>query len=164
MDIISHGLWGGVGFGRKSKQTFWLAFFFGVMPDLFSFGIFFIQRIFTEGFSFAHSGPPDLASIPAYVSTLYNFTHSLIFFGLIFGLVWLFRKQPLTAMYAWFFHIFLDTFTHSTAFFPTPLLWPISDAHVDGISWGHPYIFFTNLGFLVLIYGVWFFKHRTTKG
>ncbi len=154
---------GGVGFGRKSKQTFWLAFFFGVMPDLFSFGIFFIQRLLTDGFNLEHSGPPDLATIPAYVSSLYNITHSFFVFAFIFGLVWILRKRPLTALFAWSFHIFLDMFTHSTAFFPTPFLWPFSDYRIDGISWGHPYIFFTNVAFLVLIYVVWFFEQRKQR-
>ena len=40
MDIISHGLWGGIAFGRKRRSLFWWSFGFGVMPDLFSFGIF----------------------------------------------------------------------------------------------------------------------------
>ena len=40
MDIFSHGLYGGVLTGRKSRKSFWTAFIFGISPDLFSFGIF----------------------------------------------------------------------------------------------------------------------------
>jgi hypothetical protein len=36
MDVISHGLWGGVAFGRKNKKYFWWSFGFGIMPDLLS--------------------------------------------------------------------------------------------------------------------------------
>ncbi len=39
MDILSHGLWGAIAFGRKSRANFWLAFVIGLAPDLFSFGI-----------------------------------------------------------------------------------------------------------------------------
>ena len=39
MDIVSHGLWGAIAFGRKSRSSFWLAFLIGLAPDLFSFGI-----------------------------------------------------------------------------------------------------------------------------
>lgn len=39
MDIISHGLWGGIAFGRKNKKDFWQSFAFGVMPDLLAFGV-----------------------------------------------------------------------------------------------------------------------------
>ncbi len=42
MDIVSHGLWGGAAFGRKNKKSFWVAFLFGVLPDLLAFGPFFI--------------------------------------------------------------------------------------------------------------------------
>jgi hypothetical protein len=39
MDIVSHGLWGSIAFGRKSRSSFWLAFMIGMAPDIFSFGI-----------------------------------------------------------------------------------------------------------------------------
>ena len=159
MDIVSHGLWGSVAFGRKNRRLFWLAFFFGIMPDLFSFGIFFIERILTGNISFEHSGPPDPALIPAYVDTLYNFTHSLVIFALVFGIVWFFCKQPFIPLLAWCFHIVLDIFTHSSAFFPTPFLWPISEYRFDGVSWGHPSIFIPNLILLALAY-IWFFIRK----
>lgn len=45
MDFISHGLWGGVLFGRKNKKTFWLTFLIGIAPDAFSFGIYFLVSL-----------------------------------------------------------------------------------------------------------------------
>ena len=85
MDIVSHGLWGGAAFGRKSKKNFWLAFFFGIMPDLFSFGIFSISTWlgFEERVSYK-SGPPPMDAIPYYVDAFYNVTHSLVIFSLVF--------------------------------------------------------------------------------
>lgn len=163
MDIISHGLWGGVLVGRKTKISFWLAFFFGVAPDLFSFGIFFIQRIFTSGFAFEHqNGHPDISSIAPYVNTLYNFTHSLVIFSVVFILVWLFFERPIYEMLAWMFHILLDIFTHSFEFFPTPFLYPLSNFKVDGIGWGHPIIFFPNLILLIIAYA-WFYRNSKKK-
>jgi len=152
MDIISHGLWGSAAFGRKTKRSFLIAFFFGVLPDLFSFGIFFVQRLFTDGLNFNHSGPPDIATIPQYVDTLYNFTHSIFAFSVVFIIVWLFLERPLYEMFAWLVHILLDIFTHSYAFFPTPFLWPISNFKVDGISWAQPIIFVPNIVLLVVVY------------
>jgi hypothetical protein len=162
MDIVSHGLWGGVAFGQKHKKSFWIAFAFGVAPDLFSFGIFFVQRIFMGGLDFSHHGPPELSSIPAYVDTLYNITHSLVVFAVVFGVVSLLLKRPVIEMLAWPLHIVLDTATHSSAFFPTPFLWPISDFHVDGTSWGHPLIFFPNLALLFVAY-IWFYYSKRKK-
>ncbi|MFZ1626633.1 MAG: hypothetical protein WAT81_02400 [Candidatus Moraniibacteriota bacterium] len=45
MDIFSHGLYGGIAFGRRSRPRYWLAFFFGIAPDLFSFGLFFVLTL-----------------------------------------------------------------------------------------------------------------------
>ncbi len=159
MDILSHGLWGGIIWGRKNRKSFWLSFLFGISPDLFSFGIFTFARVLQmEGGGF---GKPELASIPNYVHTLYDITHSYIVFSVVFLLVWAILKRPLWEMTAWAFHIFLDMFTHSARFFPTPIVWPFSDTSIDGVPWSEPQIFFTNVFFLVLIYGVfWYRKFR----
>ena len=42
MDILSHGLWGAITFGRRSRPSFWLAFGLGLAPDLLSFGILYL--------------------------------------------------------------------------------------------------------------------------
>jgi hypothetical protein len=152
MDILSHGLWGGVAFGRKNRRSYWWAFFFGVMPDLFSFGPFFLQRLWGHGFEF---GRPDATIIPTYVYELYDVTHSLVTFTVVFVLAWLFLRRPMWVMLAWPFHIIMDIFTHSSAFFPTPFLWPILDYRFSGISWGHPMIFFPNVLLLALCYYLW---------
>lgn len=33
MDIVSHGLWGAIAFGRRTRSSFWLSFVFGIAPD-----------------------------------------------------------------------------------------------------------------------------------
>lgn len=161
MDIISHGLWGGVAFGRKSKKTFFQAFFCGVAPDLFSFGIFTAATIIglAERPDWS-AGPPPADMIPGYVSFLYNITHSLVIFALVFGVIWVLWKKPFLPLLAWPLHILLDIPTHSLSFFPTPFLWPFFDGvRVDGIPWSHPYIFIPNVLFLVVLY-MWFFVVR----
>ncbi len=162
MDIISHGLWGGVTVGRKNWKSFLLAFFFGIAPDLFSFGIFFVQRVFTEGFDVSHSGPPEITTIPLYVHTMYDITHSLVVFSIVFIVVWLFFERPVYEMFAWLFHILLDIPTHSSEFFPTPFLWPLSDVTIDGRNWSNPEIFVPNLILLALAY-IWFYRSKRTN-
>ena len=62
MDIVSHGLWGGLAFGRKNKKSFWLSFLFGIAPDFCSFGIFTISTILGfESKDFLSSEPPFCA-------------------------------------------------------------------------------------------------------
>ena len=162
MDFISHGLWGGIAFGRSSRRSLALAFLFGIAPDLLSFGPVVVGAIAAHGLDFSHriGHPPDPAAIPAYVYHLYDLTHSLVVFGLAFALVWLLRRRPLWEMGAWGLHIVVDIFTHSTAFFPTPFLWPLFDVRFDGRSWADPVIFVPNVVLLVVLYAVFLWKHR----
>ena len=160
MDFISHGLWGGVLFGRKDKKTFWTSFFIGIAPDILSFGIFFamvalgiVQR---PNFGV---GSQDPTSFPSIIYTLYDITHSLVIFGAVFLLIWLISKKPFWPLLAWGFHIVLDIFTHSFEFFPTPFLWPISDFKVDAWAWGSWSVFLPNVLALMILY-FWFFVYR----
>lgn len=161
MDILSHGLWGGIAVGRASRRSFWTAFAIGTAPDLFSFGLVFAGGLLTHGLDFFNGlgHPPDPAAIPAYVHQLYNATHSLAVFAAVFGLVWWLRGRPMLELGAWGLHIAVDIFTHSEAFFPTPFLWPLSDARVDGVPWSDPRIFFSNVALLIVTYA-WFYYRR----
>lgn len=163
MDILSHGLWGSLAFGRKNRRSFWTAFLFGIAPDFFSFGAFFISVwLGIQDFPPFSGEPPDPALIPAYVSNLYNFSHSVIIFAITFLAVWLIWKRPFWEMSAWGFHILVDIPTHSYKFFPTPFLWPVSDFKFNGWHWGNPWIFFPNIALLFLLY-LWFFVIRKDK-
>jgi len=166
MDIISHGLWGGIALGRGGKRSFWTAFFFGVAPDFFAFGPMFANGILVHGLDFLGNlgRRPDPSLIPAYVHSIYNVTHSLVVFAAAFTIVWVIRKKPLLEMGAWGLHVAMDIFTHSDAFFPTPFLWPVSDAHFDGIPWGTPIIYFPNLFLLAALYAWFFFARRRRQG
>ncbi len=164
MDIISHGLYGGIAFGRGSKRDYLLAFLFGIAPDLLSFGVFFVLAAFGIGGGLPHrdwQGPPAASDIPAYVTTLYHYTHSLVIFAFVFLLVWVARGKPWKALGAWGLHILVDIPTHSSAFFPTPFLWPLSPLTVSGVSWGTWWIFIPNWLLIATLYGVWW--HRRCR-
>jgi hypothetical protein len=164
MDIISHGLWGSVAAGRKSKKSFWTAFVFGVGPDLLSFGIFFGAGVL--GLSHRpdwEAGPPDPQLIPRYVHSLYDLTHSLVIFAVVFALVWLVRKKPLWEMSGWGLHVLMDIPSHSSRFFPTPFLYPVSDFTINGISWAQPVIFIPNVAGLVVAYLLFLWSWRKRK-
>lgn len=161
MDVLSHGLWGGITVGRRSKKSFWTAFAFGVAPDVIAFGPFLGNRLLLHGADFLeHIGKrPDASLIPDYVYSLYHLTHSLVVFAAAFAIVWIARRKPLVEMWAWALHVCMDIFTHNSAFFPTPFLWPVSDAHFEGIPWSTPIIFFPNLFLLAVLYG-WFLYRK----
>jgi len=163
MDIISHGLWGGIAFGRKSKKDWWTSFAFGVGPDFFSFGLLFVATFLGLSSTPNWSGAPDPSSIPAYVHTLYDITHSLVTFAAVFLVVWMIRKKPLLPMLSWAFHIAVDIFTHAGDFFPTPYLWPFPHPFVNGVPWSNPYIWFPNVALLAVFYLAWFLARKRKR-
>lgn len=156
MDILSHGLWGAIAFGRRNRPSFWLAFVIGLAPDLLSFGILWMAAALdmAETPDFSHGTPPE-ATIPQYVHHLYNFTHSLVIFLLVFLLIGAFRKRPLWELAAWGLHVLVDVPTHSHAFFPTPVFWPFFSWKFDGWQWMTPAILIPNYVLLALCY-TWF--------
>ena len=148
MDTLSHALWGKGLFGYRKYR--WYSFLFGALPDLFSFGIYFLYLlVFTT-----RGGRPSAAEIPEWVYSLYDISHSLVIASIIIFIVYKINKEFAFPMLAWISHIMLDFFTHSIEFFPTPIFWPLSDYHFDGIPWSNPVIFLANvlLIFLLFIY------------
>ena len=71
MDVFTHGLWGGIAFGRK--YYFIPAVTFGVLPDVLAFGPFLGVTALTRGTEYL-SGRPDPAIIPDWVYLVYNTT------------------------------------------------------------------------------------------
>jgi len=63
-------------------------------------------------------------------------------------------------MLAWPAHILLDFPFHTADFFPTPILWPLIEVKFDGISWGTPYVWFSNIAGLIVLY---IFRFRNRK-
>ena len=174
----------------RSKRSIWTAVFFGVAPDLLAFGPFLVSNILTSGTLWPYAqarlktelakgvasistswepnwlsappSPPDPSLIPSYVHLLYGVSHSLLIFAAVFLVVWLIRKAPLWAMSAWGLHIAVDVFSHSEKFFPTPLLFPASEFHLDGISWADPRFMFINYSLLAVSY-LWLYGVRRRK-
>ena len=150
MDTLSHALWGRGLFGYRGNP-YW-SLFFGALPDLFSFGIYFTINLFLSP-SNLKSGKPELEEIPSYVFNLYDITHSLVIALIFIYLIFFFvNKNIAFAMLAWPFHIILDFPFHTADFFPTPILWPILDVKFDGISWSTPYVWFSNIGGLIILF------------
>ena len=118
MDILSHGLWAGaaaksINLRRRKSLNVWLTAFWGVFPDLFAFTIPFIWlflNLLSGSINFSDIHRPTGAepenkllfgngnteqtqsSVAHLTSSLYNISHSLFIFLLIFGLVILIRK------------------------------------------------------------------------
>lgn len=191
MDIFAHVLWANVGarganaiadkksevsenlpgFVGKTRRKFhmhpgWTAFF-GVAPDFFAFTVPFILGVFSiisGKTSFSDFGPHhmrvggfDLASY------LYQFSHSLIIFILVFILVWILSKRPRWELLGWALHILIDIPSHSINFYPTPFLFPISEYRFPyGISWANHVFMIINYSVLAIIWG-WILMRKYIK-
>lgn len=146
MDTLVHGVIGaalfsrtGLAGGRRgpvdergrrqfSDWTLWMAFLFGVFPDLASLGIHFsMELIAGNGF---HWG-----GIPGFVFALYHFTHSLAGIALGYGLLVAWKRTLWLPALAWPLHVLMDVPTHGAGSFMTPILWPFSGWSFAGWSW-----------------------------
>ena len=157
MDTFSHALWGKGLFGYR--KFYWYPVFFGIFPDMISFGVFGIVKFLFNPKSMQF-GKPELSEIPVWVHSMYDFSHSMVI-AMIFVLIFFkFDKNLFFASLAWPFHIILDFFTHSIEYFPTPILWPISDYKFDGIPWSNKYVFGANLIGLIVLFSYRFFKKK----
>ena len=149
MDTVSHALWGKGLFGYRKYG--WYALLFGSIPDLLSFGLYFLFKLISNPTNL-QMGKPNLETIPYWVFNLYDFSHSIIIAFVFIIITFFINKDLCFPMLAWPFHILLDFFTHSAKFFPTPIFWPIFDYKFDGIPWSNPYIWFFNVFCIILIF------------
>ena len=175
MDVVSHGLWAGAAAKAANKQrvekvSVLKTAAWGLFPDVFAFGPAFawlFYLIATGALSFSefpgvhHVGEPASGnSLPALqlASALYNFSHSIIMFALVFLLAWLIMQRPVWEMGGWLLHIIMDIPTHSYAFFPTPVFWPLFGWKFNGINWATLWFMIFNYSALVLAY--WLLREK----
>lgn len=179
MDVFSHGIWSALAAKAANKKikkplNVWLAAFWGIFPDIFAFTIPFIWLFWNlalGNMNFSdfprpeESEPPTEVKFPIFnlASLLYNFSHSLIVFILIFALFWLIKRRLVLELSAWFFHILIDIPTHSYKFYPTPFLWPVSDFKFDGFLWSEPWFMILNYSALAVVFILLRKKYKEDK-
>ena len=178
MDIFSHGLWAGVLYKflnlkirGKKKFNFWLAVFFGVFPDLFAFAIPFVWNFFniligkSSGFPHPDATEPATQALPMFqlANHLYNFSHSIIIFALVFAIAFFIFRKKSFILGAWLLHILMDIPTHTYKFFPTPVFWPLAGWKFSGFSWANPWFLAVDYGLLIIVYSWLIWKERKMK-
>lgn len=153
MDIFSHGLWAGAILGRKKKKKFFVVALISMLPDLFSIGIFWLCVLFgISSMPTWSNWHLDYSSLPSYIDPLYNMSHSLWVFFLVYLLVWIIKARPCQPLLAWGLHILIDIPSHSIFHFPTPFLWPLSNYRYDGISWVENIFLIPDIVILLTVY------------
>jgi membrane-bound metal-dependent hydrolase YbcI (DUF457 family) len=165
MDVLSHGLWGGIAFGRRSRRDYLWAFGLSLLPDVLGEGVMFgVAALAGMPLPSAEHGHPNITEFPLPLQQCYNATHSLAVFAALFLVVWAVRRRPFLPLAAWGLHILIDIPTHSLALFPTPFLWPFSDLKVDGIPWHTPTVLIPNILLLLGAYVWWWRVRRGWRG
>lgn len=168
MDILAHTLWANAGargankLAEKKENKFrihvgWTGFW-GVFPDFFAFTIPFVlafYKIIFGGESFLtirnHHGVSGAFDIASY---LYQFSHSIVIWALVFILVWVIYKRPRYELLGWLLHIVIDVFSHTINFYPTPFLFPISEYRFPyGVQWSNMWYMIINYSALLLVWG-----------
>ena len=168
MDIFAHALWTAaaakIASGKASKplRLRWAAFW-GVFPDVFSFAIPAVVRIWWYATGTTHSLLPDAQSAPRFqfVWHLYHCSHSILVFAAVFGLVWAILGRPLLEMLGWALHILIDILTHQ-GMFSVHFLWPLSSYGFSGIRWEEPWFMAANYGALSMVLAWTWIRHRRT--
>lgn len=179
MDILAHTLWANAGARganalaeKKENKKFhinvgWAAFW-GVFPDLFAFTVpsfiviykIIIGELSTSSIG-AHHIPVAGFDLAHY---LYQYSHSIVVWALVFLIVWLISKRPRYELLGWLLHILIDIPSHTLAFFPTPFLFPLSSYHFPyGLEWSNRLYMIVNYLALFAVWGGILFKKYFKK-
>ena len=70
--------------------------------------------------------------------------HSALVAGAVTLLVWTIRRALWIALLGWWSHIVIDVFTHSADYYPSPVLYPITQRGFDGLAWNTPWFLVLN--------------------
>jgi hypothetical protein len=169
MDTFSHAAWGGVVSQGRGRALAWAGALAGAAPDLLFFIPSKVEQVVERGWAGLRVGtepgiwradgpplPPDL--VEAYWR-YYVHTHSFVWLAVATAAVLLFA--PRHRHWAWLcvpygLHILMDIPTHER--YETRPLWPLSDWHVRGLTWGDPRILVPN--YLALLAAVAWLRHR----
>jgi hypothetical protein len=98
--------------------------------------------------AFAISIPGQEPVLPPLVllvsHTLHCTVHSALVAGLVTLSVWRFKPVFLIPLLGWWSHIVIDVFTHSADYYPSPVLYPITQWGFDGLAWITPWFMVVN--------------------
>jgi hypothetical protein len=158
MDVLAHALWtapAAIAARQRFRHPIHLrwAVFWGVFPDLFSFAVPAVIRIWWYATGVAASLLPDAKSAQRlqFVWRLYYGSHSLVMFAVVFGVVWVLARRPVLELLGWGLHILIDIPTHQ-GIFAVPFLWPLSSFAIYGIRSESYWFVATNYGALLLLF------------
>jgi membrane protein YqaA with SNARE-associated domain len=171
MDLIAHGLWAGLGIrwvSRKravSRPLAVLSLTASILPDLLHLVPVALWAAFSpEGLgnlmAYALASPGREPAMPPWVAVsshhLHCVMHSAIIAGVAPLVLWARRQAVGLVLAGWWLHIVIDVLTHSSSYYPVPVLYPVTYAGFDGIAWNTPWFAAANYLSLLALWG-WFY-------
>lgn len=174
MDIVAHGLWAGLGVVAMARR--WRvdraqaagAVALAVLPDLgqmlapiawWWFGGGSWQALREYAVATPATEPWLPPAVQFWSHQLHCVTHSAIVVGLVTLAAWAWWRRALVPIAGWWSHVIIDVFTHSRDFYPSPVLYPITQRGFDGIAWNTPWLMVLNYAALAVA-GAWLWRHR----
>jgi len=85
---------------------------------------------------------PPLVTLVSY--HLHCIMHSAIVTGAVTLLLWVALRSLWIPLLGWWSHIVIDVFTHSADYYPSPVLYPISQRGFNGLAWNTPWFLLLN--------------------
>lgn len=176
MDILAHTLWAGAGVTLASRRwpmaprTLALTMVLAALPDVFHLLPIAGWWVFGDGSlavlrAYAIAVPGQEPVLPPIVNLwshhLHCVAHSAIVAGAVTLLLWAMRRSLWIPLLGWWSHIVIDVFTHSADYYPSPVLYPITQRGFDGLAWNTPW--FMVLNYVVLAAaGGWLWRYRAS--
>lgn len=125
--------------------------------------------VLPEGWSvlqaYAHALPHYQPVLPplveAFMHHLHCTMHSAIVAGSVTLLIWMSMGRFWWPLIGWWSHVVIDVFTHSSDFYPSPVLYPFTQEGFDGLAWNTPWFGWLNYGVIALLW-LWLSRSRNS--
>ena len=163
VDSLAHTLWAGAGIAlarrhwRIATRTAAATMVLAALPDVVQLLPILGWWAFGDGSlaalrAYAMALPGQEPLLPPLVADLSHhlhcITHSALVAGAVTLLLWATRRSLWIPLFGWWSHIVSDVFTHSKSFYPSPVLYPVTQQGFDGIAWNTPWFAVLNYGAL----------------
>lgn len=178
MDILAHALWATAGVAATHRRwpmatrTAVATVAFAAIPDIGHMLPMLGWAITGDGsfanlWRYAIALPGQEPAVPTLVAMLSHHFHCILHSAIVAGLATLLLCFALHRLWipllGWWSHILIDIFSHSSDFYPAPILYPITQRGFDGIAWNTPWFMVLNYTALALV-ALWLWnkelKHR----
>ena len=174
MDVLAHALWAGLGVALARRRwavprrTAALTVAAAAAPDLPHLLPIAGWALTGRGTwasikDYVYAMPGQEPALPASVESLTHhlhcITHSAVIALVVTLLAWACLRRLWIPLLGWWSHIVIDVFTHSTDYYASPVLYPITREGFDGLAWNEPW--FMVLNYTALLAGaVWLVRMR----